>query len=136
MFVMDRPVRFADVDAAHIVFFARHVEYCHDAIEALFSSLDGGYPGLTMGRGVGVPTVRLEVDYRAPLRYGDVVEVHVEVLRLGGRSVTFRHNLHRKSDGVLCATVVQVVVTSDLHTLKSVAVPDDVRALLSPHVVA
>ena len=65
MFVFLRPVRFADVDAARIVFFARYLEYCHDALEALFGQLPGGYAALTMERDVGIPSVHVEVDYRA-----------------------------------------------------------------------
>jgi 4-hydroxybenzoyl-CoA thioesterase len=42
-----------------------------------------------MTRQSGVPTVRLETDFRAPSRLGDVLEVTLEVLRLGTTSVTF-----------------------------------------------
>lgn len=129
-------MRFADVDAARIVFFARHLEYCHDAIEALFAGLPGAYPGLTMGRGVGVPSVRVEVDYLAPLRYGDVALVDVSVERLGRRSVTLLHAISREADGVPCARVRQVVVLCRLEDLTPVDIPDDVRALLAPHLVA
>ena len=75
MFRLERPVRFAEVDAARIVFFARYLDYCHDAIEALFGALDGGYAELTMKRGLGVPSVHVEIDYHAPLRYGDVAVI-------------------------------------------------------------
>jgi hypothetical protein len=36
---------------------------------------------------------------------------------------------------VLCATVIQIVAVSDLTALKSIAMPDDVRALLASHQV-
>lgn len=136
MFRHRRPVRFAEVDAARIVYFARHLDYCHDAIEALFAGLAGGYPNLTMVRGVGVPSVRVEVDYLAPLRYGDVALIDVTVERLGTRSVTFRHALSREADGVPCAVVRQVVVLCRLDDVTPVDIPDDVRALLTPHVTA
>ncbi len=130
-FRYERPVRFADVDAARIVFFARYLDYCHDAIEALFNELPGGYAHLTMVRDVGVPSVRVEVDYRAPLRYGDVALIDVTVERVGEKSVTLRHELTRKADGVPVATVRQVVVTARLSALGGIPVPDDVRALLA-----
>jgi 4-hydroxybenzoyl-CoA thioesterase len=60
VFRYERPVRFADVDAARMVFFGRFCDYCHDALEALFEQIDGGYPRLTMVRDVGVPTVHIE----------------------------------------------------------------------------
>ena len=79
MFELARPVRWSDVDAAGIVYFPRFLEYCHDAIEALFGELDGGYAHLTMKRKIGVPSVHLEVNFKAPLRYGDVCRVRVTV---------------------------------------------------------
>ncbi len=133
MFRHERTVRFADVDAARIVFFAHYPAYCHDALEALFGALPGGYPHLTMVRDIGIPSVRVEVDYRAPLRYGDVALIDVTVEKLGTKSITFRHDISRKRDGVVCATVRQVVVTARLDKLASVPIPDDVRALLSQH---
>lgn len=131
-----RPVRFGDVDAARLVFFPRFLEYCHDALEALFAHLDGGYPRLTQERGVGIPTVRVECDFRAPLRYGDVARLEIDVLALGRASVTVRHTIRRDADGMACATVRHVFVTAALATLVPVPIPDDVRGLLSRHLVA
>jgi 4-hydroxybenzoyl-CoA thioesterase len=136
MFRHERPVRFAEVDAARIVYFARFLDFCHDALEALFAPIPGGYAHLTMVRGVGFPSVRVEVDYRAPLRYGDVALIDVEVERLGNRSVALRYELTRAGDGVPSATVRQVVVVSRLDALASVDMPDDVRALLTRHLRA
>ena len=133
MFRLERPVRFAEVDAARIVFFARYLDYCHDAIEALFGALDGGYAELTMKRGLGVPSVHVEIDYHAPLRYGDVAVIDTAIERLGNRSFTMLHTLTRKADAVRCATVRQVVVLCRLDTIAGVDMPADVRALLAAH---
>lgn len=136
MFELVRPVRWSDVDAAGIVYFPRFLEYCHDAIEALFGELDGGYPRLTMVRKVGVPSVHLEVNFRAPLRYGDVCRVRVTVEKIGRSSVSFHHVLVREEDDMLCCEVRQVVVVSDLVALKGTAIPDDVLAVLERHRVS
>lgn len=133
MFEHPRPVRWSDVDAAGIVYFPRFLDYCHDAIERLFDALPGGYPALTMRRKIGVPCVHLEVDYRAPLRYGDTCLVRVRVESLGRSSVRFRHVLVRAEDGAVCAEVTQVVVVSDLVALKGIEIPPDVRAVLEAH---
>jgi 4-hydroxybenzoyl-CoA thioesterase len=127
------PVRWNDVDAAGIVYFPQFLDYCHLAIEALFTALPGGYPALTMQRRIGVPSVHLEADFRAPLRYGDTCLVRLHVARLGRSSVTFRHVLVRARDGVVCAEIVQVVALSDLDALRAVEIPADVRALLESH---
>ncbi len=136
MFRYERAVRFAEVDAARMVFFGRFCDYCHDALEALFGGVDGGYPRLTMVRDVGIPTVHIDLDYRSPLRYGDVAVIEVEVEDIGGRSITFRHTMRRKADGVVCAVARHVVVTARISQIETVPIPDDVRALLEGHLVA
>ena len=49
-FVYERAVRFEEVDAARIVFFARFLNYAHEAMEALLGGLDGGYVRLVNDR--------------------------------------------------------------------------------------
>ena len=135
MFVFTRAVRFAEVDAAGLVFFPRYHEYCHDALEALFGELPGGYAHLFRARDLGVPTVRLETDFTAPLRFGDVARFEITVERVGRTSLTFRHVIYRAHDRVVAATVRQVVVVARISTLTPVAVPDDIRRLAEAHLV-
>jgi 4-hydroxybenzoyl-CoA thioesterase len=130
VFVFRRPVRFAEVDAAGIVFFPRYHEYCHDALEAFFGELPGGYAALFRERDLGVPTVHLETDFKSPLRYGDVARFEMAIERVGRTSLTFHHTIRREADGVIAATVRQVVVMTRISTLTPIPVPDDVRALL------
>jgi 4-hydroxybenzoyl-CoA thioesterase len=134
MFAYDRPVRFEDVDAAGIVFFSRFLGYCHEAMEALFAPLEGGYAGLIVARRIGMPAVRVEVDFEAPLRFGDVVRIAVVVEQIGRTSCTFRHELTKTSDGSLVARVRHVVVLSDLRVLEKLPIPEDVRQVLEAHI--
>jgi 4-hydroxybenzoyl-CoA thioesterase len=134
MFAYERPVRFEDVDAAGIVFFSCFLSYCHEAMEALFAPLDGGYAGLIVARRIGMPAVRVEADFEAPLRYGDIVRIAVLVEQMGRTSCTFRHELTNKKDGTVVARVRHVVVLSDLRILQKIPIPDDVRAFLETHV--
>jgi 4-hydroxybenzoyl-CoA thioesterase len=123
-------VRFEEVDAAGIVYFARFFTWCHDATDDLFGALEGGYVGLVGGRRLGLPAVHVEADYRSPVRFGDVVHLAVSVERLGRSSVHLRFDLTRAS-GEAVATVKHVVALTDLATMRSAPLPDDVRALLS-----
>ncbi len=130
MFVFRRPVRFAEVDAAGIVFFPRYHEYCHDALEAFFGELPGGYAARFRERDLGVPTVHLETDFKSPLRYGDVARFEMAIERVGRTSLTFHHTIRRESDGIVAATVRHVVVMTEISTLTPIPVPDDIRVLL------
>ena len=133
MFVYERAVRFEEVDAAGIVFFARFLNYAHEAMEALLAGLDGGYVRLVVGRRIGLPAVSVSCDFRSPLRFGDVALIETRVVRIGNKSVTFRYDFIRKKDGVNAATVEHICAVTDLEAMRAIPVPDDVRALLEPH---
>ncbi len=129
----DHAVRFEEVDAAGIVFFARFFNWCHDAMECFFGGLSGGYVELITKRRIGFPTVHLTADWKAPVRYGDVARVETSVTKIGSTSCTFRHVMTRLRDGVHVATVDQVVVATNLDTMTKLTLPDDARALLEAH---
>jgi 4-hydroxybenzoyl-CoA thioesterase len=133
MVVIERPVRFEDVDAAGIVFFGNFLRYGHEAMEALFKGADGGYVGLITRRRIGFPAVKVVAEYKAPLRYGDVVRIAVTAPRVGTTSATLRYEMTRKSDGAHVATIEHVVVCSDLGTITKMPLPQDCRAVLAAH---
>ncbi len=129
-FAYDRPVRFEDVDAAGIVFFARFLTYAHEAMESALGGLEGGYVRLVMERRIGMPAVHVECDFRAPLRFGDVARIATSATRIGNKSVTFRYEFTRAKDGVSVATIEHVCAVTNLDAMRAIPVPDDVRALL------
>lgn len=128
--MIERAVRLEEIDAAQIVFFARYFSYAHEALEDLFAGLAGGYPALTTARKICFATVKLDAEFRAPLRYGDRFAIRVTVARLGERSATLDYDVVR-SDGTSCAHIVHTIVCTDMTTLTSCDMPADVRAVLS-----
>ena len=133
MVVFERPIKFEDVDAAGIVFFARFVAYAHEAMEHFFGALEGGYPKLIMERRVGLPAVHLDVSFKAPARYGDVLRIETTVDRVGNRSAVLRYRMFDASTGALTAEIAHTVVISDLRTITSCEMPGDLRARLFEH---
>ncbi len=130
-----RPVRFEEVDAAGLLFFAVFAAYAHEAMAALFDGLAGGYPALIMKRRIGLPAVAMTCEFRSPLRYGDVAEIATTVARLGNRSVQLEYEFRRHADGEVCATMSHTAVCSDLAMVVSCDMPTDVRAVLESHLV-
>ncbi|MBX3262621.1 MAG: acyl-CoA thioesterase [Labilithrix sp.] len=128
-----RAVRFEEVDAAGIAFFARFFNWCHEAMERFYDDVPDGYVGLITRRRVGFPAVHLTADWRSPLRYGDVANIETSVTRIGTTSATLRYVLTREADGVHVATIEHVTVATDLDTMTKRPLPDDCRALLERH---
>ena len=128
-----RKVRFEEVDGAGIVFFAHLVRFAHEAMESFFDPLEGGYVALITQRRLGLPAVRLEADFVAPVRYGDTLCIETTVLRLGKRSAALHYLMRRQADGEVCARMQHVVVITDLAAMKSCDMPEDVRAQFRAH---
>ena len=133
MVVFERPIKFEDVDAASIVFFARFVTYAHEAMEHFFSALPGGYAGLIVGRRIGFPAVHVEISFTAPARYGDTLRIETRVTKVGNRSAVLAYRMFLADTGKLSAEIKHTVVVSDLRTLTSCGMPADVRAQLLAH---
>lgn len=79
----------------------------------------------------GVILARVEIDYRAQARYGDVLEIRMRVATLGRSSFTYEYEIVDASGGVV-ATAKSVMVVFDYATQKPVPISDRVRAILLP----
>ena len=125
-FVSRQQVRFAHVDAAGIVFYPRYFEMLNAAVEDYFAEVVGvGFAEMHGQRRLGVPTVRLETDFAAPSRLGDLLDFELRVTALGRSSLGL-------SVAVLCGGDVRVsisitLVCMDLDAGRALPWPDDMR---------
>jgi len=123
-------VRFNEVDAAGIVFYPRFFDYFHLAFEAFFGDCTGApYHVWIRDRRIGWPTVHVETDFVAPLRYGEAFEVRLSFPKVGRSSFVTRYEVRRGE--VLCATAAITAVTTDLDRMASVEMPAVVREALA-----
>jgi 4-hydroxybenzoyl-CoA thioesterase len=125
------PVRFGDVDHAGIVYYPRYFIYFHEAFEDFFNDNGHPYAEVLGARRIGFPTVHIETDYRAPLRYGDSLDVELTVTRVGNKSATFRYVGWRHRDGVEACVAEITVACIDLDRFEAQPFPDDLRALFA-----
>lgn len=146
-FLCRLPIRFADIDHAGIVYFPRFFHFFHVAFEEMWRERLGAraYVALLDEDRVGFPAVRAECDYRSPLRFGDVAEIELRVIRLGRTSVTFGYRVYRAADvdaagaelpRLLTAEGRTVSAIVDLSRFVAVEPSEKVRALLSALVEA
>jgi 4-hydroxybenzoyl-CoA thioesterase len=131
-FVATVKVRFSDVDNAGIVYYPRFFHFFHIAFEEMFAERFGiPYVDVLGKEKIGFPAVHAEVDFKAPLRYGDLAEVTLDVERVGDKSVACRYALVRRPDGTPCASGKVVVATVDMTTFTPMPMPEKYRKLFS-----
>jgi 4-hydroxybenzoyl-CoA thioesterase len=122
-------IRFSDCDPAGIVFYPQYFVMLNGHVEDWFGAgLGIPYRSLILDRRIGLPSVRLEVDFTAVSRMGDEVELALTVERLGRASITLAHAISARGEARMAMR--QVLVVTSLHTHRAIAIPDDVRAAL------
>lgn len=124
-----RPVRFQDVDAAGIIYFARVLEYFHDAFLSLLRRAGVDLAAVLQEGKWGMPLGHAEADYLGPMRFGDDVVVEIVRLELGERSLSVGARV-RSPEGRVLAIGQAVHVCIDRQTFRSRALPDETAAAL------
>jgi 4-hydroxybenzoyl-CoA thioesterase len=124
-------VNFGDTDPAGLVYFPNIFHYCHIAMERFFAEVCGvAYSRLIEEQRLGFPTVKIDAEFTSPLRYGDWLDIEVEVVEVGNKSMSIVHRV-KNHQGVVCSEVTQVVVAMDLTNHQSVNIPDSIRERLT-----
>lgn len=82
------PIEFNHCDPAGIVFYARYFEMTNSVVENFFADiLNYPFSRIHMREKSGVPTVRIEAEFRASSRLGDRLDLALEIMRVGRSSV-------------------------------------------------
>jgi 4-hydroxybenzoyl-CoA thioesterase len=127
-FSRTRRIRFSDCDPAGIVFYPQYFVLFNDLLEEWIDSLSvGGFADYIIRSRFGVPTVRLEADFKAVSRMGDDVTLTLDVTRIGQRSFDLALDCTGASDGHLRMSARQTLVTTSLDTHQSIPIPPKLR---------
>lgn len=129
--------RFGDIDEAGIAYYPKLLHYFHCAFEDWWS--DGlGYPysRLLHDDKLGLPAVKLEVEFFAPVRYGDEPVVHLGVLRVGSSSVEFGFWMTRGSEQAPLCRARIVTAAVDMDTMQKRVLPEPWRTRFAAYALA
>jgi len=127
-------LRFGDLDLAGVLHYPRLYGYLHEAMEEFFREAFGRhYADVFETDRVGYPTVRVETEFRSPLRYGDAIDVVVTIPRIGGRSVTWRYRVVREGEEGPQAEARITTACVDMTTWHTRDLPPEHRALFEQY---
>jgi acyl-CoA thioester hydrolase len=118
-------VWFSDTDAQGVVYYGRYLPYFDHARTEYHRHL-GGFAT----SGCEFVMRASSVEYHAPARFDDLIEVFVRVSRLGRTSVTYDYAAHRLPDEALLVTAQQTLVLIEIESRRPTPVPDDLRAFV------
>jgi acyl-CoA thioester hydrolase len=115
------PVRYAEVDQQGIVFNSHYLLYCDEAMGAYCT--ERGL--LTLAEQVHL--VASSLTWRAPARWGDVIEVDARCTKVGTTSFVVHFDV-RVGEQVVCAVDTTYVLAEDGRPRP---LPEEIRAQLS-----
>ena len=134
VFHKDKQLRFAHCDPAGIGFYPRYVELINEVVEDWCAQGIGvSFRELHATHGLGLPTVRLEIDYLGPSWYGDVLNFTLAVERMGRSSMTL--DVRARAGGSERLRARLTVVLTTLKDLRVIPIEGEWRARFAPYLL-
>src|SRR3954462_7810236 len=84
-FKLTRRVEFAETDMAGIVHFSNFFRYMENAEHAFYRSLGASVIMNDLNPPLGFPRVHADCDYKRPIRFEDLLEIHLLVREKRGK---------------------------------------------------
>lgn len=128
-FRVSYPLRFSQCDPAGIAYYPRYFELVDWAIEEWTAAvLPISRVEMHRDHGYGLPTVELQARFAAVSRFGDMLDVAIDVRDVGRSSVRFDADVTCGGEPRFAVGYTQVLMALD--SPRAVAWPDDWRAAL------
>ena len=129
-FKATRRVEFSDTDMAGIVHYANFFRFMETAEHGFYRSLGFSVVMLETEPRLGWPRVHAACDYRKPLRFDDLVEIHLLVSAKKSKSLSYFFRFSKLGEkpepvAVGALTIVCVVHRPD-GTMSATPIPADI----------
>jgi acyl-CoA thioester hydrolase len=117
-------VGFSDTDAQAVVYYGRYLPYFDLARTEYLRRLDR-----PEAPGTELVMVAQSVEYRAPARFDDLLEVYARIARIGRSSITWEFAAHKiaGNDDTPMTTATQTQVLIERATREPQPIPDTFR---------
>lgn len=128
------PVRFGDLDAMGHLNNAKYATYVEQARIEYVTDVCG-FRGLW--NELGMILARIEIDFKAPILYGDVVEIYTRCSRIGSKSFDLEYIVTRQAadqpEPQVAANSRTVMVAFDYATQQTMPVPEAWRSAMTAY---
>jgi len=128
-FTRDVTIRFEHCDPAGLIFYPRFFALVNESVEDWFASLGHSFKTLHIDQRKGIPTVRFESEFIAPVRIGDTLRQRLGVDGVGRSSMHLKHLASVGERTV--ARFDQTIVFTDLASMKAEPWPSELRSAIA-----
>ncbi|MBQ0832988.1 thioesterase family protein [Marinobacter sp.] len=118
-------VRYGECDAQKVVFNARYGDYIDLAVTEFLHHLGADDPSVDTAFDYQV--VKLTIEWKAPARYRDKLEISVSTTHLGNTSFALTTDIRNAITGQFLATGEMIGVAVHPETLEKVSIPEAIK---------
>lgn len=130
VFQIQRRVEFYETDMAGIVHFSNFFRFMEACEHAFLRSLDHELHGMLDGLETGWPRVNATCDYRAPARFGDLLDIRLFIDEVRKRSVRYRFEVAKDDTLVAEGSIAAAHVAITDDGIKAVPLPEALKLKL------
>jgi acyl-CoA thioester hydrolase len=124
-------VRYSEIDGQGVVFNAHYLTYFDTTITEYFRALGYDQYADAQTSGVDFHVVKSLIEYKAPVRFDQELDVGARVSRIGNSSLTFELAIFPKAGTEALVTGEIVWVYTDQQTHRPVRIPASIRDLIA-----
>jgi len=125
-FYLRKKIYYHDTDAGGVVYYANYLKHLEEGRSEY--CLNRGIDLTEYAKkGVIFPVVRLEIDYKRPARYGDIIHIHTKTASMGNTSIEFHHVIKARGTLLIKAMIVWACVNKDMRPQR---IPPEVKEKL------
>ena len=129
-------VRYSEIDGQGVVFNAHYLTFYDTTITEYFRALGYDQYADAQKTGMDFHVVKAVVEYKAPIRFDQELDVGARVARIGSSSLTFELAIFLKGGSDELVTGEIVWVNTDQRTHRPAPISDETRRLIAtrePH---
>ncbi|MCQ9205502.1 MAG: tol-pal system-associated acyl-CoA thioesterase [Omnitrophica bacterium] len=114
MIEVEKRIYYHDTDAGGVVYYANYLKYFEEARTEFLR-----------GKGIDVRELaksgtlfvirRVEIDYKSPARYGNIIKVTAEISKVKNVSLEFSQCVKRKDQILVCAKIQLVCINTSFQ---------------------
>ncbi len=125
-------ISFKHCDPAGIVFYPRYAELINDVVEHWFKhGLGCDFSTLHGPRGIAIPAVKLEIEFKSPACLGETLQADLRVEHVGTSSMRMGVSLRGKDanqSGPLKLMAHLTIVFVNMTDKRPIEIPADLRS--------
>ena len=122
-FYIEKRIYYHDTDCGGVVYYANYFKHFEEARTEYLRSI-GIDTAEYAAKGNLFAVVHMEIDYKCPARYGDIVKVSSAIESVGNASVNFLQEV-KKGDKVLAKA--KIILACIDNNMKPRRVPEDLK---------